>query len=190
MKLKLLFLSIFFFCFAQSQIIISDQATISICDSDSNGYERITFSDYNNMFSTNLSYSFSYFLSKSNAENNVNPLSNTLDLTGSYSFFVRVESPGENFVLGTLTVFLYADCNMGISEVHSESIQVYPNPVADFLRIKTKSKFKSAELFSSNGERILDSTTENIDLSKVKSGFYILKVITDQSEGSFKIIKK
>ncbi len=190
MRPILLFLLIFFLHFAQAQITISSPVTISICDSDSNGYETITFSDYNNMFSTNPSYSFSYFVSKSDAENNVNPFSSTLDLTGSNSFFVRVESPGENFVIGTLTIFLYADCNMGIYEVHSENIQVYPNPTEDFLRINTKSKFRRAEFLSLNGDKILDSTTENINLSKVKSGVYILKVITNQSEESFKIIKK
>lgn len=176
-----------FFC---AQITITTPVNISICDSDNNGFETIKFSDYNSKFSTNPSYTFSYFLSSNNAEDNVNALNDSQNLTGSYNFFVRVESPGQNFVIGNLSILLYANCSMTVSEVSNEKIQISPNPVLDVVRIKTDSKLKNADIISLSGEKIMSSESENINLSKLTSGVYILKVFTDKSEQSFRIIKK
>ena len=76
--------------------------------------------------------------------------------------------------------------------VASDKFSVYPNPVKDIVSIKTLAKVESAELFSTTGQLVFASkhvVNNQIDLSQVSKGLYILKVQTNKGAQTTKIIK-
>ena len=69
-------------------------------------------------------------------------------------------------------------------------ISVYPNPTANRIYIQGENILQ-AELFDLRGRKVKATTQNQIDLSDITSGSFILKVITNNNETkSFKIIKR
>lgn len=190
MKIKLSILLLVFSFFVNAQIIINSPVNSTICDSDNNGFETINLTIYNAQFATNPTYSFTYFISLTDAQANINPITSAYIISSSKTFYVRVANVEDGFSIGILNVTFSNDCGLSVSETRSENVQFYPNPVIDFLEIKTEGSFIKAELFSILGTKLITSNSKKIDFSKLKSGIYIVKVYTDQSAQSFKIIKK
>lgn len=71
-------------------------------------------------------------------------------------------------------------------------IDVYPNPVKDFLNFKTEYNIFKIEIFDITGRKFSsNSVHENkIDLSDLKTGHYILKLYTENGIINTKIIKE
>ncbi|MDG4951024.1 T9SS type A sorting domain-containing protein [Weeksellaceae bacterium KMM 9724] len=87
--------------------------------------------------------------------------------------------------IGTLRVKDYA----------INSYSAYPVPTKDLLHIKSESNLKSIEVYNLIGQKVLTRNAEGkniqIDISKLKSGAYIIKLINEYGDQqSFKIIKK
>ena len=69
-------------------------------------------------------------------------------------------------------------------------ISVYPNPTANRIYIQGENVLQ-AELFDLRGRKVKATTQNQIDLSDITSGSFILKVTTDNNNTkSFKIIKR
>ena len=69
-------------------------------------------------------------------------------------------------------------------------ISVYPNPTANRIYIQGENILQ-AELFDLRGRKVKATTQNQIDLSDITSGSFILKVTTDKNNTkSFKIIKR
>ena len=74
-----------------------------------------------------------------------------------------------------------------------DDLNIYPNPVSDFLSIKTDSKTGKIEIFSILGECVLVEQTpssvqnniQKIDVSNLNSGIYFVKI----GEKVFKFVK-
>jgi len=78
------------------------------------------------------------------------------------------------------------------NEVSTEKakVLVYPNPSVDIVHIDSKN-MKSVALYDMNGKKLLESSTNEINVSKLPKGVYVLKIVTaDNSIVSSKIIKK
>ena len=72
----------------------------------------------------------------------------------------------------------------------SSSVYVYPNPTANRIYIQGENVLQ-AELFDLRGRKVKATTQNQIDLSDITSGSFILKVTTDNNNTkSFKIIKQ
>ncbi|WP_418509689.1 FG-GAP-like repeat-containing protein [Corallibacter sp.] len=72
-------------------------------------------------------------------------------------------------------------------------LSIYPNPVKDVLNIKTSSQEYSYHLFNIQGQEVLkanNQTSKTIDVSKLPSGIYILKLTDGDKSQSFKVIKQ
>lgn len=69
---------------------------------------------------------------------------------------------------------------VGINELHVVSVNVYPNPVSDVLKVKSAANIESLELVSFSGERLMLTTESEINVSSLQSGSYFVKVVTDQ----------
>ena len=69
------------------------------------------------------------------------------------------------------------------------SILVYPNPTADRIYIQADTNSK-AELFDLMGRRVRSTNQDQMDMSNLSRGNYILQVKTQNTTQSFKIIKK
>lgn len=75
-------------------------------------------------------------------------------------------------------------------EQTASQIVVYPNPTADRIYIKSTENTTS-ELFDLMGRKVKSTNQNQMDLSDITSGSFILKVTTDNNNTkSFKIIKR
>ena len=72
----------------------------------------------------------------------------------------------------------------------ASSIYVYPNPTANLIYIQAESITK-AELFDLMGRKVMETNQDQIDLSNISIGSYILQVTTqNNTTESFKIFKQ
>jgi photosystem II stability/assembly factor-like uncharacterized protein len=75
----------------------------------------------------------------------------------------------------------------------NSSINIYPNPSSDFITINNNSEHATLQLFDINGKLILTkrlSANENkLDISTIKNGLYIAKIISPDNVKTTKIIK-
>ena len=72
-------------------------------------------------------------------------------------------------------------------------VRVYPNPVADLLKIEGLADRTEARIYSSDGQlqqtRILENAFEEVDVSAVSAGFYILRMDTGGITGWRRFVK-
>lgn len=81
---------------------------------------------------------------------------------------------------------------LATSEVsHAEKIGLYPNPVSDFINLKTQSKIIYSEVYDMSGRKINIELNDNkLDVRNLQSGNYIIKIGTKEGITSQKFIKK
>jgi len=83
---------------------------------------------------------------------------------------------------------------LGLSQnAETQKLTLYPNPVTNNLFLSSDSqKIKSVMIYSINGALVksISNTIENIDVSNLNAGSYLVKVTTDQGSFTQKIIKK
>jgi len=82
---------------------------------------------------------------------------------------------------------------LSVSENEKENFQIYPNPVKDFLNIKTDKPISWYEIYSLDGKRLLTGKNvinPKIDVSNLQKGNYLIKIKTKDKEQTNKFIKK
>tara|TARA_R110002096_G_C14660704_1_gene727761 strand:- start:15991 stop:17358 length:1368 start_codon:yes stop_codon:yes gene_type:complete len=138
--------------------------------------------------SDNLVFIFEYLATGVNLENNESA-TRSPDVTGGFSLHTSVGtglrySPGLKIDGTTLSN----------ESFEALGFKMYPNPVKDGLvHIKSKTLIdKNIELFDVNGRSILQTKLKSdvLDVSVVKSGFYVLKVSTEDRSATSKLIIK
>jgi hypothetical protein len=85
-----------------------------------------------------------------------------------------------------------ADATLTVEDIYplDARISVYPNPTANRVYIQGENILQ-AELFDLRGRKVKATNQEQIDLSDMGRGTFILKVTTDNNNTkSFKIIKQ
>ena len=72
------------------------------------------------------------------------------------------------------------------------TVEVYPNPVTDQIFIKSKTPVQSAKVYNILGKEFSTTLSNNntIDVSALSSGMYVVKLSSETSEQTFKILKK
>jgi hypothetical protein len=80
------------------------------------------------------------------------------------------------------------DYTTGLDKLES-TVNVYPNPSQQFIKISSTDEVKNIELFDLNGRQILSTKETEIDLGSlsITSGIYILKIQTAKGMVSEKI---
>ena len=110
----------------------------------------------------------------------VNETSNTISYT--FSEAVSFKAVTASAAGATLTI---EDLSPAASSIH-----VYPNPTANRIYIQAENITK-AELFDLMGRKVMETNQDQIDISNMSSGSYILQVTTqNNSSETFKIIKQ
>ncbi len=83
---------------------------------------------------------------------------------------------------------------LGTGEQTIEGFSFYPNPVSDIIQLKAISNIETVELFNLSGQRLLseniNSTAHSIDFSSLRTGNYIMTVVSEGKKGSYKIVKQ
>jgi len=68
-------------------------------------------------------------------------------------------------------------------------LKVYPNPAIDRIYVDLKEDPISIQVYTTSGKLKLESKNQEIDITSLKSGIYILKVYTTKGVGTQKFIK-
>jgi len=93
------------------------------------------------------------------------------------------------------TDFIFTDdvvqCSLSTEALAQLDIKVYPNPTSDMLYIDTENTVQKIEIYNLQGRKVLVSDQNQINVSGLSPGMYLLK-ITDENNLKFtqKIIKK
>ncbi len=116
----------------------------------------------------------------------------TLDnLTPGETYYIQVDN-GNNSAEGsfgievneTLSVDVFAKTNFNF----------YPNPVKSQLFIESNYLVNNVQLFDITGKKVIDQSYNqkdlNIDLSRLSSGTYLIRVKIDETYQTFKVIKE
>lgn len=77
------------------------------------------------------------------------------------------------------------------SNIKAEKIELYPNPVSDYLNIKSNSKVENVSVYDFNGRKINVKMEGNkVDVSSLPSGNYLINIETKEGKTTEKFIKK
>ena len=84
-----------------------------------------------------------------------------------------------------------ADASLTIVEIATNDfVKVYPNPTTDKLIIVSKNLQKSI-LYNVSGQKVLESDRNELNVSELSTGVYVLHTTNNQNQlSTFKIIKK
>lgn len=93
---------------------------------------------------------------------------------------------------GNRRPFIPNDGNALLSNKHFNSIEftAYPNPTSDLITITLDEEIKSVTIYNLMGAKVINTTSNQINLSPLSSGTYIMKVTIGKGVGTKKIIKK
>lgn len=83
--------------------------------------------------------------------------------------------------------------NLSTSEISQDKkVHIYPNPTSDFLHVSTTENIKSLEVYDLLGKLVLKDTSgkNQISVSFLNTGTYIIKVNTNHSAFTTKFTKK
>ncbi|KQT23387.1 hypothetical protein ASG22_13520 [Chryseobacterium sp. Leaf405] len=73
----------------------------------------------------------------------------------------------------------------------NEGISIYPNPVVDYLTIKSDKKVNKVEVFDMSGRNVnAELNGEKVNVTDLSSGNYIINIETKEGKTSKKFIKK
>lgn len=79
----------------------------------------------------------------------------------------------------------------GVNGISSDNIKLYPNPVADILKVDAPEQVTAIQVFGTDGRLAKSATgTDSIDLSGCPAGYYIVVVTTGGSTIRQPIVKK
>lgn len=156
--------------------VVYDQSNDKACFASYDGGGNITFKRYN-------------------AETFL--LSDSFPISQAFGYAGSIVTCGEGcyaFNTSDSKVIIIKDTSLGLSTVTSKvNIEVYPNPTADYINIKSTTKTKRIELLDVNGRLIrnFETNTEKIDLTNFEKGIYFIKIIDlNDNITTKKIIKK
>jgi len=74
----------------------------------------------------------------------------------------------------------------------NDAIKIYPNPVLNFLTIKSSLPITDVQVYSLLGEPVkhISGNYSRIDLRELNSGIYMIKIHSDQFSVTKKLVKK
>ena len=115
-----------------------------------------------------------WFASQANALSNTNPLPTTTPLVTNTIYYAmqtvatcRSTAP----LAVTATVSLSAaDFDLGLQ------FNIYPNPAINVVNIEVASELKSVEVYSLQGQKIMSTSSKELNISNLSSGVYMIRV--------------
>lgn len=90
----------------------------------------------------------------------------------------------EGFILG------FNNSSLNIISPNIYDFALYPNPTKDFLNINYNGLIENVEIYTALGQLVLSSYGRRINVSRLPTGHYIVKVITSKGSLSKQIIKQ
>ncbi|MFD1161833.1 T9SS type A sorting domain-containing protein [Hwangdonia seohaensis] len=85
---------------------------------------------------------------------------------------------------------LFKSLGMVDETIPRNSIKIYPNPVSQFINIKSTIPVNYTEVYDVLGSKILTTTKIKINVNHLQSGLYLLKIFSENKQVTKKIIIK
>lgn len=98
---------------------------------------------------------------------------------------ISAERTAGDFDLSFDVFEIKENSTLGTNDVNldKQAISIYPNPVNDSFNITTKLDIESVLIYDINGKQVANFTTKkHLNVSNLKSGMYIVKIMTSQGE--------
>ncbi len=126
--------------------------------------------------------------------NNENDLLARISLTGltpNQTLYARVFGYGET--QGTFVVSAY-DATLSAVNYENSGFQHHPNPIEDYLFLSNKETINSVTVYNLIGQELFsktyNSTDAILDMSSFSSGTYLVKINSNNSIKTIKVLKK
>ena len=97
----------------------------------------------------------------------------------------------DTYTVGKIPNHFYKSrATLSVKNPEAVSVSVYPNPTSDILNIQTSESIKNVTAYNISGQKVLQTNTQTLNVSALKSGVYILKVETAKGSATLKFVKK
>jgi uncharacterized repeat protein (TIGR01451 family) len=77
-----------------------------------------------------------------------------------------------------------------IGEIGHEDLLIYPNPTSGLIQVKSENNIELVQLLTLDGQLLLSTVSDSIDLSNYPAGVYFVKVSTTHSIQMEKVVKR
>ncbi len=103
-------------------------------------------------------------------------------------------TPCGNSSFGQVEDYTLNITSLAVSNVNKAQVKIYPNPVVDVLNIEADSKVSAVQVFDLTGKVVsshaLNAVKNQVNLSKLTPGVYVVNIQTEKGMQSVKIVKK
>ena len=159
----------------------------------------ISEDNFNNLsYLTNTSNADPLFINANNNDFTLQPGSPAIDtgdnslvpsgITSDLLFNQRIHNATVD--LGVYEYGAASTLSVDDFELTINDVKVYPNPTSDYINIKSPININSVEVFDMLGKIIIDSKYKTINLKSIPNGVYLVKVITENSIYTKRILKE
>jgi hypothetical protein len=160
---------------------------------------EITLSDTLIDLEVEATYQLSYTIKKGNGDETVswsslnpqiasvtgNGLVTAISV-GEASIVARIDS--SNF---TNVCLVTVAPKTGIAKIQKSSIQIFPNPIANYVSFDANSLITKVEVYNLAGRKVLEThKAGRIDVSNLAVGMYFFKVHSNEQQFTYKMFKK
>ncbi|QOD60968.1 T9SS type A sorting domain-containing protein [Polaribacter haliotis] len=133
--------------------------------------------------------------------NGTGSLTGTVVYIGTDTSFMETHVAGTFYKIYTVDkAFNYSDelkvsssTTASVDEVFASKVSVYPNPAKDFVTISSPLEINKLEVYNLLGKRVISSSkliNNNLDISTLAKGIYMMKLTSGESVASKKLIKR
>jgi len=105
-----------------------------------------------------------------------------------YVAFVNKTNNGYKLYIDDIRIWKEDPASL-IEVTNVNTVDVFPNPSTDFVKISTIDAFKSATIYTLNGQEILTSTNQKIAIHAIENGVYIISIATSREIVSVRFVK-
>ncbi|WP_035654421.1 T9SS type A sorting domain-containing protein, partial [Flavobacterium saliperosum] len=123
---------------------------------------------------------------------------------GNYISSIALNPDGKIFVAGNFTTYKDSGESAYLIALHSETslatenftnsngVSLYPNPVKDILNIDLvdNTRISSVKIYDLQGKLLLEKASNDIDVSSLSVGVYLIKIKSEKGEFTKKFIKE
>lgn len=167
------------------------QVTVTPRPNAPTGNTKQSFNDYAEVSNLKMNEAVIWFDSYNDAVNNANPLPAKTALQNNKTYYAVVEGPNGCTSLPTAVTVTIV---LGLNDLDLASLKYYPNPADSELTVSYKEPIRSIEIYDILGKQIkvqkFETNEVRLDVSRLSSGTYMLKVQTDSGSQFVKIVKK
>jgi len=104
-----------------------------------------------------------------------------------YVAFVNVTNDGFKLYIDDINI--RKDDATSVNELNSQNFQIYPNPFNDIIQISADFNFEKIELRNLNGQLLLSTCQNSMDVSSLQSGYYIVSLNSNNQVFNKKVLK-